>query len=66
MPAWDIESPRDPEAIKILSETLVNSGFEIKPVLRTLFNSDFFKESMYQKVKSPMEVVVGTLITTQT
>ena len=65
VPAWDIEPPRDPEAIKILSETLVSSGFEIKPVLRTLFNSDFFKEAMYQKVKSPVEVVVGTLITTQ-
>ena len=65
VPAWDIEPPRDPEAIKLLSETLVSSGFEIKPVLRTLFNSDFFKEAMYQKVKSPVEVVVGTLITTQ-
>jgi len=30
-------------------------------VLRTLFNSDFFKEAMYQKVKSPVEVVIGTL-----
>ena len=26
-----------------------------------MFNSDFFKDSMYQKVKSPAEVVVGTL-----
>jgi hypothetical protein len=43
----------------------VSSGFEIKPVLRTLFNSDFFKEAVYRKVKSPVEVVVGTLITTQ-
>ena len=65
VPAWNIEPPRDPEAIKTLCETFVSSGFEIKPVLRTLFNSDFFKESMYQKVKSPLEVVVGTLITTQ-
>ena len=30
-------------------------------MLRTLFNSDFFKEAMFQKVKSPVEVVVGTL-----
>ena len=29
--------------------------------MRVLFNSDFFKEAMYQKVKSPVEVVVGTL-----
>jgi uncharacterized protein (DUF1800 family) len=26
-----------------------------------LFNSDFFKEAIYQKVKSPVEVVVGAL-----
>ena len=61
VPAWNIESPRDPEAIEMLSESFVQSGFEMKAVLRTLLNSDFFKESMYEKVKSPVEVVVGTL-----
>ena len=61
IPAWDIEPPRDPEAVDALSETLVSSGFELKPVLRKMFNSDFFKEAMYQKVKNPVEVVVGTL-----
>jgi hypothetical protein len=30
-------------------------------VLRTLFNSDFFKNARYQHLKSPAEVVVGTL-----
>ncbi len=65
VPAWDIEEPRDPEAIKLLSKVFVDSGYEIRPVLRTLFNSDFFKEAMYQKVKSPVEVVVGTLRMTQ-
>jgi uncharacterized protein (DUF1800 family) len=61
VPAWDIEEPRDPAAVKVLSDTLVENNFDIKPVLRTLFNSDFFKESMYQKIMSPVEVVVGTL-----
>ncbi len=61
VPAWSVEPPRDPEAIDLLAETFVESGYEIRPVLRTIFNSDFFKESMYQKVKSPVEVVVGTL-----
>ena len=63
VPAWDIEEPRDPEAIRVLSEAFVEGGFEMRPVLRTLFNSDFFKsESVrYQKVRSPVEVVVGTL-----
>ena len=64
VPAWNIEEPRDPEAVETLRETFVSSGLEIKPVLRTMFNSDFFKESMYQKVKSPVEVVVGTLTLT--
>ena len=61
VPAWSVEPPRNPEAVELLAETFVESGYEIRPVLRTIFNSDFFKESMYQKVKSPAEVVVGTL-----
>ena len=65
VPAWDIEPPQDPEAIRALSEAFVSSGYEIKPVLRTLFNSDFFKQASYQKIKSPVEVVVGTLRLTQ-
>lgn len=65
IPSWHIESPRDPEAVKALSETFMESGYEIKPVLRSLFNSDFFKEAIFQKVKSPIEVVVGTLRLTQ-
>jgi uncharacterized protein (DUF1800 family) len=61
VPAWTIEEPRNPEAIKEMSETFVSSNFEIKPVLRQMFKSDYFKESAYQKVKNPTEVVVGTL-----
>ena len=61
VPAWNIEPPRNPEAIDSLSKTLVDNNYEIKPVLRELFNSDYFKNAQYQKVKSPTEVVVGTL-----
>ena len=61
VPSWDTEPPRDPRAIDLLSQAFVDSGFEIVPVLRALFNADFFKEAMYQRVKSPVEVVVGTL-----
>ena len=39
-----------------MADTFVSSGYEIKPVLRTMFNSDSFKESMYRKVKSPVDV----------
>jgi len=61
VPAWNITPPRDPAAIEQLAGVFVDSGFELKPVLRTLFNADFFKEAMFQKVKSPIETVVGTL-----
>ena len=61
VPAWSVDPPRDPAAVEMMAETFVESGYEIKPVLRQMFNSDFFKNSMYQKVKSPVEVVVGTL-----
>ena len=33
----------------------------MQPVLRMLFNSDFFKNARYKHLKSPAEVVVGTL-----
>ena len=65
VPKWPNEPPRDPKAIEYLSKVFVESDYEIKPVLRALFNSDFFKEATYQKVKSPVEVVVGTLKLTE-
>ena len=61
VPRWTIEPPRDPAAVDMLAETLVTSGYEMKPLLRMLFNSDFFKSAKFQRVKSPAEVVVGTL-----
>ena len=61
VPAWPIDPPGDPEAVRLLATTLARSGLEIRPVLRRLFNSDFFKEAMYKKVRNPAEVVAGTL-----
>ena len=61
VPAWPFEPPRDPSAVETLAGTLVASDYEMKPVLRTLFNSGFFKEATFQKVKSPAEVFAGTL-----
>ena len=61
VPAWSIDPPRDPEAIAYLSRVFVESDYGITPVLRALFNSDFFKEARFKKVRSPVEVVVGTL-----
>ena len=61
VPRWTIEPPRDPAAVDMLAETLIASGYEMKPLLRLLFHSDFFKKATFQRVKSPAEVVVGTL-----
>ena len=61
VPAWPIEEPSDLKAITALEEVFVSSGYEMIPTLRFLLKSDFFKEAMYQKVKSPAEVVAGTL-----
>ena len=61
VPAWPIEPPRNPEAIRMICEAFVKNDYEIKPVLRTIFTSEFFKESLYRHVRNPAEVVAGTL-----
>jgi uncharacterized protein (DUF1800 family) len=61
VPAWQNTPPRDPQAIKMLEEEYFRSGYEIRSMLRVLFNSDFFKNARFAKVKSPAEVVAGTL-----
>ena len=61
VPAWESTPPRDPEAIGILEKALVENNYEVRPVLRILFNSDFFKEARFARVKNPTEVVVGTM-----
>ncbi len=61
VPAWGTVPPRDPEAIDTLVEAYMESGGEMRSVMRSLLLSDFFKESQFQRVKSPVELVVGTL-----
>ena len=60
---WQETPPRDPAAVNIIADAFTSSGYEIRPTLRTLFNSDFFKSEAvrWAKVKSPTEVVVGTI-----
>ncbi len=60
VPSWLTEPPRDPEAINTLATAFTESNYEMRPVLRTLFNSQFFKEARFAKVKSPAEVAMGT------
>ena len=61
VPAWAVTPPMDPQAIELLSSTFVESNYDLRSVLRVLFNSDFFKNAQFAKIKSPAEVVVGTL-----
>ena len=63
VPQWPYKPPRDPDAVEALSEAYTESGYDIQVVLRTLFNSDFFRseDSWYAKVKSPADLVVGVL-----
>jgi uncharacterized protein (DUF1800 family) len=63
VPSWHDTPPRDPEAVEILANAFREHQYDIRSVLRVLFNSDFFKEEKvrFAKVKSPAEVVVGTL-----
>ena len=61
VPAWQSTPPRDPEAVDAIAAALTESDFDIRHALRVLFNSDFFKEARFAKVKNPTEVVVGTV-----
>ncbi len=61
VPAWQVTPPRDPAAIEIIANALSDSGFDMRHTLRVLFNSDFFKNAHFTKVKNPTEVVVSTL-----
>ena len=61
VPAWSIVPPRDPDAIETLAQAYVDTRGEMRSILRTLFNSDFFKEARFERVKSPAELVVGAV-----
>ncbi len=61
VPAWSVTPPRDPGAVETLAAVFTESGGDIRTVLRTLFLSEFFKNARYTKIKSPAEVVAGTL-----
>ena len=61
VPAWSVTPPNDPEAVQFIADALMESDYHIGTVLRKVFNSDFFKESRFERVKNPTEVVIGTL-----
>ena len=61
VPSWQDTAASDPEAIKTLEAEYFRSNYDIRCMLRVLFNSDFFKDARFAKVKSPAEAVIGTL-----
>ena len=61
VPAWTIEPARDEEALSTMVTAFEESGYDVRSVLRTMFNSQFFKDARFSKIKSPAEVVAGTL-----
>ena len=66
VPAWNIQPPNDPAAVELLAKTFTESGGDIRSILRVLFNSDFFKNARFEKIKSPVDLVVGTVKITGT
>ena len=61
VPQWPTIPPQDPEAIDTLVTVYLDSHYDIRSMLQVLFNADFFKRARFSKIKSPTEVVIGTL-----
>ena len=61
MPQWPYTPPRDPQAIKILSDAYIANDHDLTEVLRVLLKSDFFREARFERVKCPVEYVAGCL-----
>ena len=57
--SWNEVPPLDPGAIASLVMAYMESDGDFRTILRVLFNSDFFKEARFKKVKSPIELVMG-------
>ena len=61
VPSWNINPPNDPDAIDQLVAAYDESDGSLRSMLRLLFNSDFFKNARFARVKSPAELVVSTV-----
>ena len=61
VPSWNITPPTDPEAIQTLIQAYNESNYDVRSMLRVLFLSDFFKNARFARVKSPAELVIGTV-----
>ena len=60
--ADEVEDDAEP-AIQAMMQSYFDSSYEIRSVLRTLFNSQYFKseKARFARVKGPVELVIGAL-----
>ena len=61
MPSWKQTEPLNMDAIKELEDEYYRSNYNIKSMLRLMFNSQWFKDARFKKVKSPAETVAGMI-----
>ena len=63
VPQWPYTPPRDPAAIEMLSRVYFDSGYRISAMLEALLKSESFqsRETWFEKVKSPAELVASVL-----
>ena len=61
VPSWMETPPQDLATIEMLEAEYFRSGYDIRSMLRALFNSDAFKNARFARIKSPVETVIGTL-----
>jgi hypothetical protein len=61
VPAWQTTPPRDPKAIDTIATAFRESKYDTRSTLRVIFNSDFFKNARFARIKSPAEVVISLL-----
>ena len=61
VPQWEMVPPRDAKALDILTAAYFEYDHSIEEMLRVLFNTEFFIESTFKRVKSPAELIIGTL-----
>ena len=56
-------TPKGEELIGQMMDTYFKSDYEIASVLRTMFNSEYFKsdDARYARIKGPVEAIVGTI-----
>ncbi len=61
--AADEVTPRGRPTVDAMKETYFESDYQVRDVLRTLFNSEYFKspEARFTRVKGPVEMVVGAV-----